>query len=107
MLEGALAGCWVAASRYRRREYMAIAWYLIGGDYALLFVKDLMFGRVLHLLAPHGIPTGGAPTGGRRPTAESTGHGVRHGDDRDEESETDADMGEDPQQCRLSPSGER
>src|SRR5205823_5554509 len=45
----AAAGCWVAASRYRRREYMAIAWYLIGGDYALLFVKDLMFGRVLHL----------------------------------------------------------
>lgn len=45
----AAAGCFVAASRYRRREYMAIAWYLIGVDYFLLCAKDLMFGRVLHL----------------------------------------------------------
>jgi len=42
-------GCFVAASNYRKREYMGIAWYLIGGDYFLLFVKDLLFGRVLHL----------------------------------------------------------
>ncbi|HEX9103055.1 MAG TPA: hypothetical protein VF997_12670 [Polyangia bacterium] len=45
----AAAGCFVAASRYRRREYMGIAWYLIGGDYFLLFAKDLLFGRVIHL----------------------------------------------------------
>ncbi|MCA1663472.1 MAG: hypothetical protein LC659_04255 [Myxococcales bacterium] len=43
------AGCFVAASRYRRREYIGIAWYLIGSDYFLLFAKDLMFGRVIHL----------------------------------------------------------
>jgi hypothetical protein len=43
------AGCFIAASRYRRREYMGIAWYLIGIDYFLLFAKDLMFGRVIHL----------------------------------------------------------
>jgi hypothetical protein len=43
------AGCFVAASRYRRREYIGIAWYLIGLDYFLLFVKDLLFGRVIHL----------------------------------------------------------
>ncbi len=45
----AAAGCFVAASRYRRSEYMGVAWYLIGIDYFLLFAKDLMFGRVLHL----------------------------------------------------------
>ena len=39
----------IAASRYRRREYMGIAWYLIGIDYFLLFVKDLLFGKVVHL----------------------------------------------------------
>jgi hypothetical protein len=43
------AGCFVAASRYRRREYIGIAWYLIGLDYFLLFAKDLLFGRVIHL----------------------------------------------------------
>jgi hypothetical protein len=43
------AGCFIAASRYRRREYMGIAWYLIGLDYFLLFAKDLMFGKVIHL----------------------------------------------------------
>lgn len=43
------AGCFIAASRYRRREYMGIAWYLIGIDYFLLFVKDMLFGRVIHL----------------------------------------------------------
>jgi hypothetical protein len=43
------AGCFIAASRYRRREYIGIAWYLIGIDYFLLFVKDLLFGRVIHL----------------------------------------------------------
>ncbi|HWE27910.1 MAG TPA: hypothetical protein VHB97_07900 [Polyangia bacterium] len=45
----AAAGCFVAASRYRRREYMGIAWQVIGIDYFLLFVKDLLFGRVIHL----------------------------------------------------------
>jgi hypothetical protein len=43
------AGCFVAASRYRRSEYMGVAWYLIGIDYFLLFSKDLLFGRVVHL----------------------------------------------------------
>jgi hypothetical protein len=43
------AGCFIAASRYRRREYMGVAWYLIGIDYFLLFAKDMMFGRVIHL----------------------------------------------------------
>src|SRR6185312_292438 len=43
------AGCFIAASRYRRREYMGIAWYLIGIDYFLLFVKDMLFGRTIHL----------------------------------------------------------
>ena len=43
------AGCFVAASRYRRSEYMGVAWYLIGVDYFLLFSKDLLFGRVVHL----------------------------------------------------------
>ncbi|HEY2747015.1 MAG TPA: hypothetical protein VGL86_20470 [Polyangia bacterium] len=43
------AGCFIAASRYRKREYMGVAWYLIGIDYFLLFAKDLMFGRVIHL----------------------------------------------------------
>ena len=43
------AGCFVAASRYRRREYMGVAWYLIGIDYFLLFAKDLMFGKTVHL----------------------------------------------------------
>jgi hypothetical protein len=43
------AGCFIAASRYRRREYMGIAWYLIGIDYFLLFAKDMLFGRVIHL----------------------------------------------------------
>ena len=45
----AAAGCFVAASRYRRREYMGIAWQVIGFDYFLLFVKDLLFGKVVHL----------------------------------------------------------
>ena len=45
----AAAGCFVAASRYRRREYMGMAWQVIGIDYFLLFVKDLLFGRVVHL----------------------------------------------------------
>jgi hypothetical protein len=45
----AAAGCFIAASRYRRREYMGIAWYLIAVDYFVLFAKDLLFGRVLHL----------------------------------------------------------
>ena len=43
------AGCFIAASRYRRTEYMGVAWYLIGIDYFLLFAKDLLFGRVVHL----------------------------------------------------------
>ncbi len=43
------AGCFIAASRYRRSEYMGVAWYLIGIDYFLLFAKDLLFGRVVHL----------------------------------------------------------
>jgi hypothetical protein len=43
------AGCFIAASRYRRSEYMGVAWYLIGVDYFLLFAKDLLFGRVIHL----------------------------------------------------------
>ncbi|MGZ3443064.1 MAG: hypothetical protein ACXVDD_26265, partial [Polyangia bacterium] len=43
------AGCFIAASRYRRAEYMGVAWYLIGVDYFLLFAKDLLFGRVIHL----------------------------------------------------------
>ena len=43
------AGCFIAASRYRRREYMGIAWYLIGIDYFLLFAKDLLFGKIIHL----------------------------------------------------------
>src|SRR5689334_19928770 len=43
------AGCFIAASRYRRREYIGIAWYLIGLDYFLLFAKDLLFGRTIHL----------------------------------------------------------
>jgi hypothetical protein len=45
----AAAGCFVAASRYRRREYMGIAWQVIAMDYFLLFVKDLLFGRAVHL----------------------------------------------------------
>ena len=45
----AAAGCFVAASRYRRREYMGIAWQVIAMDYFLLFVKDVLFGRVIHL----------------------------------------------------------
>jgi hypothetical protein len=45
----AAAGCFIAASRYRRREYMAVAWYLIGIDYFLLFVKDILFGKTIHL----------------------------------------------------------
>ncbi|MGZ3408555.1 MAG: hypothetical protein ACXVAN_19025 [Polyangia bacterium] len=45
----AAAGCFIAASRYRRTEYMGVAWYLIGADYFLLFAKDLLFGRVIHL----------------------------------------------------------
>jgi hypothetical protein len=45
----AAIGCFIAASRYRRTEYMGVAWYLFGLDYFLLFAKDLMFGRVLHL----------------------------------------------------------
>ena len=45
----AAGGCFVAASRYRRREYMGIAWQVIAVDYFLLFVKDLLFGRVVHL----------------------------------------------------------
>jgi hypothetical protein len=45
----AALGCFVAASRYRRSEYMGVAWYLIGVDYFMLFAKDLLFGRVLHL----------------------------------------------------------
>ena len=42
-------GCFVAASRYRRREYMGIAWQVIGVDYLLLFTKDILFGKVVHL----------------------------------------------------------
>jgi hypothetical protein len=45
----ATIGCFAAASRYRRGEYMGVAWMLIGANYALLFVKDLLFGRVVHL----------------------------------------------------------
>jgi hypothetical protein len=45
----AAAGCFIAASRYRRREYIGIAWYLIGLDYFLLFAKDLLFGKYIHL----------------------------------------------------------
>jgi hypothetical protein len=45
----ATIGCFVAASRYRLDEYMGIAWILIGVDYLLLLVKDLLFGRLVHL----------------------------------------------------------
>src|SRR6266498_1161654 len=45
----AVVGCWLAASRYRRGEYLGIAWTLLGCDYALLFIKDLLFGKTVHL----------------------------------------------------------
>ena len=47
----AVAGCLIAATRFRPREYLAVAWYLIGLNYVLLFAKDLTFGRALHLPA--------------------------------------------------------
>lgn len=55
----AALGCFLAASRYRRGEYMGIAWMLIGLDYALLFAKDLLFGRVFHFA---GLPPDTATT---------------------------------------------
>lgn len=45
----ATIGCIVAASAYRRGEYLHFAWTLVGIDYGLLFAKDLLFGRVVHL----------------------------------------------------------
>lgn len=45
----AAGGCLTAASRYRRGEYLGVAWLLLGLDYSLLFLKDLLFGRVLNL----------------------------------------------------------
>jgi hypothetical protein len=45
----ATVGCLAAAVRYRRGEYVGIAWWLIGIDYFLLFSKDLLFGRIVHL----------------------------------------------------------
>jgi hypothetical protein len=47
----ALVGCLVAASSYRRGEYLNIAWAVVGIDYGLLFAKDLLFGKVVHLPA--------------------------------------------------------
>src|SRR4051812_35899014 len=44
----AAAGLFLAASRYRRGEYMGVAWALCGLCYFLLLAKDLLFGRVFH-----------------------------------------------------------
>lgn len=45
----ALVGCVVAASSYRRGEYLHLAWTLVGLDYGLLFAKDLLFGKTVRL----------------------------------------------------------
>jgi hypothetical protein len=52
----ATVGCIAAALRYRRGEYVGIAWWLIGIDYLLLFSKDLLFGRIVHLPGIEGEP---------------------------------------------------
>jgi hypothetical protein len=45
----AAIGLFLAASRYRRGEYMGVAWALCGLCYSLLLAKDLLFGRVFHV----------------------------------------------------------
>ncbi|MDB4965389.1 MAG: uncharacterized protein JWN44_1078 [Myxococcales bacterium] len=45
----ATIGCFVAAARFRRGEYLGVAWALLGADYALLFIKDILFGRAIHV----------------------------------------------------------
>ena len=45
----AAIGCIAAATRYRGLEYTAVAWWLLGVDYFLLFAKDMLFGRIVHL----------------------------------------------------------
>ena len=45
----AVVGCLVAASSYRRGEYLNVAWAVVGIDYGLLLAKDLLFGSVVRL----------------------------------------------------------
>ncbi len=52
-------GLFLAASRYRRGEYMGVAWALCGLCYFLLLLKDLLFGRVFHFA---GLPPDTATT---------------------------------------------
>jgi hypothetical protein len=55
----AASGLFLAASRYRRGEYMGVAWALCGLCYFLLMAKDLLFGRVFHFA---GLPDASAAT---------------------------------------------
>jgi hypothetical protein len=55
-----LIGCVLAASRYRRGEYLHVAWSLLGVHYGLLFVYELAFGTLVHL---PGLSPGAALTG--------------------------------------------
>jgi hypothetical protein len=45
----AVSGCLIAASRYRRGEYVGVAWTLLAVHYGVLLVDDLLFGTVVHL----------------------------------------------------------
>lgn len=45
----AAIGCIAAATRYRGLEYTAVAWWLLGIDYFLLFAKDMLFGHIVHI----------------------------------------------------------
>lgn len=53
----ALVGCAAAALRFGRRDYLRIAWMLLGACYALILSNDLLFGagglRAGGLLAGH------------------------------------------------------
>jgi hypothetical protein len=55
-----LVGCTLAASRYRRGEYLHVAWTLLAVHYALLIVEELAFGWVVHLpgLDEHALVVG-------------------------------------------------
>lgn len=55
----ATVGCLTAASRFRRGEYLWVAWMFLGSDYALLFIKDILFGRAIHVA---GLSPGAAAT---------------------------------------------
>jgi hypothetical protein len=45
----ALSGCIAAAERYRRGEYLNIAWGLLATHYGLLLAQELLFGTLAHL----------------------------------------------------------